>query len=390
MPTKLKGLKITSTDLVDQGANPDAYIRLYKRKGDDDKETLPEKETFFHKFATAMENALRQCAPNDVKKKTETFSDKLYAEQVRDLTYETYGYCDALSDSLRSIISDSEKTSEEKLALMNKSIDQFSAAIKAAAPLWANGKSANTANTVTKTNPEPESNTSDPNGVTISTTDSTVGKTKEETDMKFDKSKMTPEEIQTLESLEKRYGIADEPTPAANATEGVEKNAEPLAAAATPAAPAPETDGLHPDVKKALDEFETVKKAQLEEIEGLKKSLEIERLTTFAKKYEIIGKNADELAAKLYELKKAGGTVYADYVALLDENLTAVEKGGLFSAIGSDNSGTTDTVGKIRAAAGEIAKAANTGMTPEAIVKAWENNPELAEMYESEYRNGGK
>ncbi len=203
--------------------------------------------------------------------------------------------------------------------------------------------------------------------------------------MKFDKSKMTPEEIRTLESLEKRYGIADEPTPAANAAEGVNKNAEPPAAA--PIAPA--TDGLHPDVKKALDEFETVRKAQLEEIEGLKKSLEIERLTTFAKKYEIIGKNADELAAKLYELKKAGGTVYTDYVALLDENLTAVEKGGLFAAIGSDNSGTADTVGKITAAAGEIAKAANTGMTPEAIIKAWENNPELAEMYESEYRNGG-
>lgn len=387
MPTKLKGLKITSTDLVDQGANPDAHIRLFKRNSDNGSEgTLPEKETFFHKFAAAMENALRQCAPNDIKKKTEMFSEKLYAEQVRDLTYETYGYCDALSDSLRSIISDSEKSTEEKLELMNKSIEQFTAAIKAAAPLWANGKSANAANTITKNSPESESKPSDHNGATISIPDITVGKTKEETDMKFDKSKMTPEEIQTLESLEKRYGIADDAAPAANEPKGVEKNATPPVE--TPAAPAPE--GIHPDVKKALDEFETVKKAQLEEIESLKKSLEIERLTTFAKKYEIIGKNADELAAKLYDLKKAGGTVYADYVALLDENLTAVEKGGLFTAIGSDNSGTTDTVGKITAAAGEIAKSANTGMTPEAVVKAWESNPDLAQAYEAEYRNGGK
>ena len=107
-------------------------------------------------------------------------------------------------------------------------------------------------------------------------------------------------------------------------------------------------------------------------------------------KYEIIGKKPDELAAKLYELKKAGGTVYADYIALLDENVTAVEKGGLFKAIGSDNSGSSDTIGKISAAAGEIAKSTNTGVTPESIVKAWENNPELAAAYEAEYRNGGK
>lgn len=387
MPTKLKGLKITSTDLVDQGANPDAHIRLFKRNGDsNNEETLPENETFLHKFTAAMENALRQCAPNDIKKKTEMFSEKLYAEQVRDLTYETYGYCDALSDSLRSIISDSEKSTEEKLELMNKSIEQFTAAIKAAAPLWANGKSANAANTITKSSPETESEQIDHDGATISIPDITVGKTKEETDMKFDKSKMTPEEIQTLESLEKRYGIADDPAPAENAPKGVEKSVTPPAEA--PAAPVPE--GIHPDVKKALDEFEAVKKAQLEEIESLKKSLELERLTTFAKKYEIIGKNADELATKLYDLKKAGGTVYADYVALLDENLTAVEKGGLFKAIGSDNSGTTDTVGKITAAAGEIAKSANTGMTPEAVVKAWESNPDLAQAYEAEYRNGGK
>lgn len=386
MPTKLKGLKITSTDLVDQGANPDAHIRLFKRNSDNgNEETLPENETFFHKFAAAMENALRQCAPNDIKKKTEMFSEKLYAEQVRDLTYETYGYCDALSDSLRSIISDSEKSTEEKLELMNKSIEQFTAAIKTAVPLWANGKSANAANTITKSSPETESELVSHNGATISIPDITVGKTKEETDMKFNKSKMTPEEIQTLEDLEKRYGIADDPAPAEPPapTNDVNKSAAPE----PKPAPTPE---MHPEVKKALEDMEAVNKARLAEIEDLKKSLEIERLTTFAKKYEIIGKNADELAAKLYELKKAGGTVYADYVALLDENLTAVEKGGLFTAIGSDNSGTTDTVGKITAAAGEIAKSANTGMTPEAVIKAWENNPDLAQAYEAEYRNGGK
>lgn len=382
MPTKLKGLKITSTDLVDQGANPDAHIRLFKRKEDKPNNDDGEKESFLQKFAAALGNAYRECAPNtvDIEKEAQTFTDYLSAELMRDLTREAYGYCDALMDSLRSIIVDCEKSSDSKLEMMNKSIDQFTVAVKAAVPKWASGKSAYVDTNVSKDILAPESNT-EPNGVNKSVAE-IIGNTKEETEnMKFDKSKMTPEEIQTLESLEKRYGIADEPAPAEPPADDVNKSA-----ASTEPAPAE----MHPDVKKALDEFEAVKKANLAEIEELKKNLEMERLTAVAKKYEIIGKKPDELAAKLYELKKAGGTVYADYIALLDENVTAVEKGGLFKAIGSDNSGSSDTIGKISAAAGEIAKSANTGVTPESIVKAWENNPELAAAYEAEYRNGGK
>lgn len=381
MPTKLKGLKIDSTDLVDRGANPDAHIRLFKRKDEKEDEPDGEKQTFLRKFAAALGSAYRQCAPNIVEKDAQMFEEYLSAELMRDLTREAYGYCDALMDSLRSIIVDGGKSSGGKAEMMNRSVEQFTAAIKAAIPKWANGKSANAADTVTKNYQTPESGT-DPNGVSKSVADTDGNTTEEETDnMKFDKSKMTPEEIQTLESLEKRYGIADEPvteSAAPNApAEDVNKSAR--------SEPASE---MHPDVKKALDDLRAVEKSQLAEIEELKKSLEMEKLTTFAKKYELIGKKADELAAKLYELKKAGGTVYADYVALLDESVTAVEKGGLFAAIGSDNSGSSDTIGKLNAAAGAIAKSANSGVTPETIVKAWESNPELAAAYEAEYKGG--
>ena len=34
MATKLKHLKVTNVDFVDEGANPDAYIKLFKRKDD--------------------------------------------------------------------------------------------------------------------------------------------------------------------------------------------------------------------------------------------------------------------------------------------------------------------------------------------------------------------
>ena len=34
MATKLKHLKVTNVDFVDEGANPDAFIKLFKRKDD--------------------------------------------------------------------------------------------------------------------------------------------------------------------------------------------------------------------------------------------------------------------------------------------------------------------------------------------------------------------
>ena len=44
--TNLKDLKITKVDFVDQGANQDAYITLYKRKDNPDQQSVnvPDKE----------------------------------------------------------------------------------------------------------------------------------------------------------------------------------------------------------------------------------------------------------------------------------------------------------------------------------------------------------
>ena len=191
--------------------------------------------------------------------------------------------------------------------------------------------------------------------------------------MKIDKSKMTPEEQAILADFEKRYGDGEQAVPDNDITDNIVQPPE-----------------LHPEVKKALSEFEEFKKAKNAEIEELRKSLEMEKLTAVAKKYEIIGKKSDELANKLYELKKAGGTVYDDYVALLDENLNTVEKSGLFSEIGKNTSGFAGAIEKIGIAAAEVQKNANGVSNPDAVVKAWEDNPELALEYEREYMGGAK
>lgn len=190
--------------------------------------------------------------------------------------------------------------------------------------------------------------------------------------MKIDKSKMTPEEQATLAEFEKKYGIAEPseggiPTP-------------------TPASDAADGGTLHPEVRKALAEFQEMTKRRDAEVAELKKSLELERLTTFAKRYEVLGKKAPELAEKLYELKKAGGTVYDDYVALLDESVATLTKGGLFGEIGSSRQGSAGTEQTLGIKAAELTKSVQGGMTaPDAIIKAWEENPELAAQYEAEY-----
>lgn len=306
MAAKLKNLKITSTDLVDQGANPDAYIRLFKRK---------ENENFINE------------------------EDNTLIKKIFKVFASMFG---KLSDDIEFSVKESDNIQKD-VNVFNQNLEQDE----------------NIKNDITKSvilqNNERENQ-------------------KEETDtMKIDKSKMTPEEQAILADFEKRYGNGEQTVPNNNITNDTAQPPQ-----------------LHPEVKKALSEFEEFKKAKNTEIEELRKSLEMEKLTAVAKKYEIIGKKSDELANKLYELKKAGGTVYDDYVALLDENLNTVEKSGLFGEIGKNTSGFAGVVEKIGIAAAEVQKNANGVSNPDAVVKAWEDNPELALEYEREYMGGVK
>lgn len=309
MATKLKGLSVTSVDLVDRGANPDAHIRLFKRKDAEPEQDMEPNEGLLQKIAARLAKIL--------------------------------------SDGMASMpppIGDS--------SVMKPQVEAKAESLSA---------------------------------------DQEQQGEKEETDtMKIDKSKMTPEEQATLAEFEKKYGIAEpgsgegEPAP----DDGVTKSAgTPDAAQQT--TPAPDSSALHPEVAKALTDFQAFTKQQAAEIEALKKGLEIERLTAAAQKFEVLGKKAPELAEKLYELKKAGGTVYDDYVALLDESVSALAKSGLFNEIGSSRQGSAGTEQTLGIKAAELAKSAQGGMTStDAIIKAWEENPELAAQYEAEYFGG--
>lgn len=138
---------------------------------------------------------------------------------------------------------------------------------------------------------------------------------------------------------------------------------------------------MHPEVAKAL-----------ERMESLAKSMEMKEMVELAKKYEPLGEKADELAPKLYEMKKSGENAYNEYISVLDKSLDLVNKSGLFGEIGKSAYSADATVGgiaksdvekKIDGFANEIMKSNPAMSQVQAVAKAWEDHPELAVEYEN-------
>lgn len=126
--------------------------------------------------------------------------------------------------------------------------------------------------------------------------------------------------------------------------------------------------------------------AALERMEALEKSFAMKEYNDIAKKYAALGEKEDELAQRLYDMKKSNPANYDAYIAILDKSLGMVEKSGLFTEIGKSASGAgAGTVqSKAEAKAQEIMKSDPTLDWNTAIAKAWEDPALLAE-YDSEY-----
>jgi len=383
----LENLKITSTDLVDAGANPDAHIRLFKRDDIPDKGVIQKiAATIANGIAGLFGSSESNSQESAVEKSARTYDEEQEREKKREISYEMYHFCDMFDDSLRSIIFDDDLDADGRKEKMLQSLDEFTAFMRSAIPAWASIRSTSAAETVAKSETQKavfgekiakHVKAVESGGAMVADNSKSMAasnpiKKKEEIDtMKIDKSKLTPEELISFEALEKKYGITEtDATPPASGS--VEKSE-------TSTTAPPE---LHPDVKKALDD----NKAMATKMEELQKSLEIKDLELMAKKYEVIGKKTDELAPKLHELMKAGGTVYSDYVALLDEQVTLVEKSGLFTEIGSGRSMMgVGSGGELNAKVAEVRKGTPSMTEAEAFVKAYEENPVLAVQYEQEY-----
>lgn len=414
MPTKLKDLKVTKVDFVDAGANPGANILLFKHK-DGHAATEPTAaaqqpaatterhegalKRFFGKIAKAIGITDEELddAMEAIAKDAATFDDKLEERQRRKTADEIWDYCWMLQDSLCSIFWDNDVEPTDKAPKMEESLEQFVETVKAAIPKWAEGKPTRIAKAdrtlnaeqlsvakrayerlgamIAKAEPqepaqEPET-TMEPaeGGEPITTTKGA------QQDMKIDKSKLTPEELAALEAIEKKAGIQDDPAPEGNTTPAAaEPAATPTQKSVEPAADEGEDiyKGLHPAVK-----------AELERLRKQADAVEERELQEVAKKYEIIGKKADELVPLLKSLKASGGNAYDQMIAILDASVATVEKSGLFTEVGKRGNGESDAWAAIEKHAEAIQKSAPSMTWNQAIDKACEQHPELVHDYES-------
>lgn len=193
--------------------------------------------------------------------------------------------------------------------------------------------------------------------------------------MKIYKSNFSAEELATWEALIAKGKVAPEEQ---------EEELEEDKPAFPPKKPAKKAEVEEPMEKSATS---PELQAAMEELQSLKKSIEMKDMTEVAKKYAPLGKKEDELAQTLYEMKKSNPANYDAYVAILDESLGMVEKSGLFAEIGKSYSGSTagGAVSKAETKAKEIMKADPNMSYNEAIAKAWED-PALMAEYDAEYQ----
>lgn len=206
--------------------------------------------------------------------------------------------------------------------------------------------------------------------------------------MKIYKSNFSAEELATWEALIAKGKVAPED----NEEEMLEdKPAFPPKKPAQKAVCNTKKPAQKADVEE--DVVETQKSASpeitaaLERMEKLEKSIEMKEFTEIAKKYAPLGEKEEELAERLYEMKKSNPSNYDAYVSILDKSLGMVEKSGLFAEIGKSHYGSTagGAVGKAEAKAKEIMKADPNMSYDAAIAKAWED-PALMAEYDSEYQ----
>ena len=344
--TKLRKLDMTSVDLVQRGANQKADIRLYKSA--DDQEEAP------HGLLKSIQEAVKSW-----------FIGTKAAEDAKDFEVEKSTFMEALDFSMNGILNDDTMDSVAKAEMAEESIDQFCEAMKTAVH-----KAVGTPTDEEDSDEIPDDYPEDdPEEDPEDNQDEETEELEEgEEHMRIDKSRFDENELAMYQALIAKGMVEEEetekqfPPKKKSVPDEVEAEAE-----------------LHPEVEKAL-----------KEVEEMKKNFEMRELTEVAKKYAPLGKKADELTETLYTMKKSSPEAYNSYVAVLDEQLDLVNKSGMFEEIGKSGHGYGvaggDTVGKIESIATEIMKSAPDMSRHEAVMKAWDQHPELLADYESKYR----
>ena len=397
MAAKLKHLKIQKVDFVGEGANPEAHIKLYKSKDgvlSSEKDSTEKNPNFwkrlFHVIAKAAgekEEDINSAINEIEKSDSDNFQEKLNEIKNRKISDEIWDICYALQSALCSILNDGALDRSGIESHMQESLDEFNEVMTEAMVQWANSKTANIMKKDTEmTEEEIERRKAEKGRLEESIEKLAVEKNKDqnlkndielkgEIEMKIDKSKMTPSERAFYEDIEKRYCMEESCSQEENTTLLHKEKSE-----------TPEQTKELNDIYKGIN---PIVKEELESLKKFREAAEEKELYEIAKKYAIIGKKEEELVPLLKSLKAAGGTAYADMIAIMDQTVEMTEKSGLFSEIGKSRGAEMGTSherawAEAESKASEIMKS-KTGITKaQALDEVFQNNPALAAECEKE------
>lgn len=354
--TRLKKLKITSVDMCGAGMNQDAHINLYKSNDKEGEPQTMNEETVKKGFMEALKEFFG-AKPAEVQKAQPVPVNKAMnvVAEAEEMAYEFYKCID-------SIICDPTLSNEGRAEMLKKNFDEFGEFMTNAMPSWAEGETvmpddfakAERRNPFVDYDDEGEEDEEadeinrDEGGEEAAKSKTKTEKAMEgEDEMRIDKSKFTAEELVQYEALVNKATVQE-----------IEQPAQ-----------------IDPMVKKALDE-----------VADIKKGLMMKQFTETAQKYAVMGKNPEELAKSLYEMNERDPEICKQYIAVLDEGLSMVNKSGMFAEIGKSAHGTASTAaGKVEGIAKGYMDADPALSYHAAMAKAWENHPELVREYDKEY-----
>lgn len=342
--TLLKNTALTSVDFCGRGANQESNIALYKST---DEKGGERKLNFWERIGKAFgkvledEGILKQIAENANE-----------PEEISPLD-EADSITKAMGESLHSILSDESLTVDVRADLLKKSMDEFNSYVSKATRRWLMDEDEDPEDQPDYEDPEDDPEYEPEGDEGLEKAKKKPCKKSDEMEEDFDMAtidinKMSAEDRAILEELRKKYAPGDE---------GGNKPAE-----------------MAPEVKKALDE-----------VAELRKSLEIRDMEANFQKYSVIGKQADKLAAELYDLKKSNESAYRSVIAAYDEMVKAYDASGIFKEYGTARSGGISAdAGKVEVAAAELMKSDPSLTYAEAIVKACDADPLLKAAYEGQ------
>ena len=260
MATKLKNLKVKKVDFVDEGANPDAHIELFKRKDgkpeedpkkpkEDDEEEEKQNEggvmkrllSAIAKMVGINPGELNSAIEEIEKGNSESFKEKMAQRKAQKIADEIWDFCYALQSSLCSVLWDEDLDGAGTAAAMIENLDEFYSVVKDAISQWSDGKVSNIAKNDQEISEE-ELAVMKSAQVRLNEAIQKASEKKEDgpeddepkgdgEEMKIDKSKLTESERAFLESIEKRYGTEEgagttETPPAGTTAQGASQSSE--------------------------------------------------------------------------------------------------------------------------------------------------------------------